>query len=346
MNARVVWLLIVGVAVGAVIWGYLRGSAERALEAEREQPIEAPSRVATVAGEPTVSLTGDEMARAGIEVIEMTAVQYPVQLRAYGTVLDLAPLVELSNAYTGTLAELETARARLGASRAAVERARRLYDDQQNMSLAELQTAQATFEIDQAGIAAGEAALENLASTARQQWGTELGRALVERTPLLRRLLEIEDVLVQVTLPPGESLDDPTPAAVANVTSTMTATLQYVSRAPRTDPRIQGQSLFYRAPADTALLPGMSVTVLLDTGETIAGAVVPADAVVRTQGRAWAYFRSGEQRFVRREVPTERLAPSGGYFVAGLTNDVVVVEQGAQLLLSEELRSQIQVGEE
>lgn len=330
----------------ALIWGFLQGSAERAREAERERPIEAPLRVATVAGEPTVTLTEDEIVRAGIEVIEIQDTTYPAQLRAYGTVLDLAPLVELSNTYAGTLAELETARARLTASRTAVERARRLYDDQQNLSLAELQTAQAAFEVDQANVAAGEAMLENLASTARQQWGVELGRALVERTPVLLRLLEMEDVLVQVTLPPGESLDEPPSTAAAGVADAMTATLRYVSRAARTDPRIQGLSFFYTAPADGALLPGMSVTVLLDTGETITGAIVPADAVVWTQGRAWAYFRSDERSFARREVPVDRRAPDGGYFAAGLTSGTEVVREGAQLLLSEEFRSQIQVGEE
>jgi hypothetical protein len=344
--ARIVWLSIAGLAAGVLVWGFLAGNAERVREAERERPVEAPLRVASVGGEPTVTLTEDEITRAGVEVIELEETEYPVQLKAYGTTLDLAPLVELSNGYASARAELQTARARLTASRTAAERARRLYDDQQNMSLAELQTAQAAFEVDQANVAAGEATVENLASTARQQWGAELGRALVGRTQELLRLLEMDEVLVQVTLPPGESLDQPPEAATARITDTMSAALRYVSRAPRTDPRIQGVSFFYTAAAEGALLPGMSVTVLLDAGETISGAVVPADSVVWTQDRAWAYFRSGERSFARREVPVDRPAVGGGYFVAGLTDAVYVVRQGAQLLLSEEFRSQIQVGEE
>ena len=54
----------------------------------------------------------------------------------------------------------------------------------------------------------------------------------------------------------------------------------------------------------------------------------------------------GEQTFARREIATEAPAPDGGYFVKGLPNPAEVVVQGAQLLLSEEFRSQIRVGEE
>ena len=38
-------------------------------------------------------------------------------------------------------------------------------------------------------------------------------------------------------------------------------------------------------------------------------------------------------------------APGGGYIVAGMPPDVEIVSSGAQLLLSEEFRSQIQVDE-
>jgi hypothetical protein len=39
-------------------------------------------------------------------------------------------------------------------------------------------------------------------------------------------------------------------------------------------------------------------------------------------------------------------APGGGYIVAGMPPDVQIVSSGAQLLLSEEFRSQIQVDED
>jgi hypothetical protein len=343
--SRLAWLIVAGIAVGVLVWGFFRGSAEREGEAERERPVEAPLRVATVAGEPTITLSQDELARADIELATLEETQFTAQLSAYGTVLDSGSLVQLSSSYAATLAELQKTRARLKASQSAAERAQRLYDDQQNTSLANLQAAQAAFAVDQANVAAGEVAVENLISAARQAWGVELGRALVERTPKFLQLLEMEEVLVQVTLPPNASLAEPPQQATARIAGRTIATVRYLSRAARTDPRIQGLSYFYTGPAGAALLPGMSVTVLLDAGQTVSGAVVPADAVVWMQGRAWAYFRRGEGTFARREVPVSQPV-AAGYFVAGLTGGTEIVRQGAQLLLSEEFRSQIQVGEE
>lgn len=343
--ARLAWLLVAGVALGVLVWGYFRGTAEREGEAERERPVEAPLRVTTVAGEPTITLGRDEQARAGIELTALEETRFTRQLRAYGAVLDSGPLAELSSRYAATLAELQKARARLTASQSAAERAQRLYDDQQNTSLANLQTARAAFAVDRASVAAEETAVENLASDARREWGAALGGALIERTPEFMQLLQMQAVLVEVTLPPDATLDEPPRQATARVRDRTIATVRYLSRASRTDPRIQGVSYYYTGPADAGLLPGMSVTVLLDAGETISGAVVPVDAVVWMQGRAWAYFRTAQGTFARREVPVDRTA-ADGYFVAGLTSGTEVVGQGAQLLLSEEFRSQIQVGEE
>jgi hypothetical protein len=49
---------------------------------------------------------------------------------------------------------------------------------------------------------------------------------------------------------------------------------------------------------------------------------------------------------MRVEIATDLPAPGGGYIVAGMPDDVAIVTGGAQLLLSEEFRSQIQVDED
>ena len=73
---------------------------------------------------------------------------------------------------------------------------------------------------------------------------------------------------------------------------------------------------------------------------------VPAAAVVWWQDRAWVYQRTEPDKFVRVEIATDLPAPGGGYIVAGMPHDVEIVTSGAQLLLSEEFRSQIQVDED
>ncbi len=343
---RVVAALVVTGVGAAVIWGFLEGQNERSIEAAREAPVKAPLRVSTVGGETTITLDNETQQSGGIRIVQLQSAANQAQVQAYGTVLDLQPLTELSNGYTTTKAQLQTAQAKLNASRMAFERAQRLYQDQQNISAAQLQAAEANFRVDEASVAASETQLQNLASSALQQWGTVLGRALVDRAPILLRLLQRQDLLVQVTLPPGESLAEPPRTALAQSDNAIRASIQYVSPAPKTDARIQGVSFYYTVSGDSGLLPGMNVVVMLSSGRAANGSLIPASAVVWSQGKAWAYFRTGEQTFARREIATEAPAADGGYFVKGLPNSAEVVVQGAQLLLSEEFRSQIQVGEE
>jgi hypothetical protein len=341
----VLTLVVIGVGV-AVFEGFIEGQGERLREAEQDTPIKAPLRVSVVDGVTTITLDADALKRSGIETARLESEAREAEVQAYGTVLDLQPLTDLSNSYSAMKAQLQTAQAKLNASRLAFERAQRLFQDQQNISAAQLQTAEAAFRVDEASVAAAEAQLQNVASSALQQWGSVLGNALVERAPLLLRLLQRQDVLIQVTLPPGESLAAPPPTAVAQSASDIRANIQYVSPAPRTDARIQGVSFYYTASADTGLLPGMNVLVALQSGKAQNGWMIPASAVVWSEGKAWAYFRMGEQTFARREIAVDTPAPDGGYIIKAPPTNPDVVTTGAQLLLSEEFRSQIQVGEE
>jgi hypothetical protein len=74
---------------------------------------------------------------------------------------------------------------------------------------------------------------------------------------------------------------------------------------------------------------------------------VPESAVVWLQGKMYAYVQNGEDLFVRREV-IERSSPASKtqdyIFKIPLSENRVVVK-GAQLLLSEEYREEIIVGE-
>jgi hypothetical protein len=329
-----------------LFWFYYEGQRERAMEAERERPVRAPLRVSVVSGEPTITLDATAQQNMGLWAARLEKAPRLSEIQAYGMVLDLQPLTELSNSYTATKGQLETARAKLNASRTAYERADRLYRDQQNISAAQLQTAEAAFRVDEANAGAAQSQLQNFAATATQVWGPALGRALVERTPALLRLLQRQDVLLQVTLPPGEQLADPPKKAAVQLDAIQSVPIHYVSAAPRTDARIQGVSFYYTAPADKGLLPGMNVTVVLPSGKGQDGKLVPASAVVWSDGKAWAYFRTGLETFARREIPTTVPASDGGYIVASIPDDAEVVQLGTQMLLSEEFRARIQVGEE
>jgi hypothetical protein len=333
--------------VGAlVLWGFLTNRNEAAVETEREPPARAPLRVGNKNGQPVITIDAETQERNGIETAALTAAPYQEQVRAYGMVVDVARLTALSNNYVKAKTQVKTAQARLAMSKPAFERAQSLYNDQRAVSQAVLESAEAALTADQASLAAAEAQARTLAATAYQEWGSVLGKSLVEELPTINRLIERRDFLVQVTLPPGVTLPAAPPAATIQTGKHAQATITFVSPATRVDPKIQGLSFFYTAPAESGVLPGMNVLASLPTGKSVDGVTVPASAIVWWQGRAWVYRRAGPDTFTREEIATELASEGGSYVVKNIPPAADIVVSGAQLLLSEEFRAQIQVEDE
>ncbi len=331
------------IVLAAVGWSVL-GNRQEKDKGEDEQAAQAPSRLATDHGRPVIKLDAETEQESGIKTAVLASAPYQPQVRAYGMVLDLGALTELSNRYIGGKAQLQTAEAKLVASRTANARAQKLYKDQQNVSLAELQATEAAFRMDEAAVAAAQSQLGTLAATAYQDWGAVLGRALIEAAPMITRLIERQDFLIQVTLPPGVGLPAPPQMALLRGVQDKVSAIDLVSPATRTDPRIQGISYFYTAPVASGVLPGQNVLVQLPSGAASTGVAVPASAVLWWQGRAWVWRRMAAGTYARFQVATDLPGPDGGYIVNDLPPGAEIVVHGGQLLLSEEFRAQIDLG--
>lgn len=306
-----------------------------------EQPVKAPQRVSHVNGETRITLGAAAQRQAGIITQQLATGSWGASLRAYGIVLDPQPLSELANRYVSARAQLQSALARADGAQLAAERARTLYADQQNMSAAQLQAAEASYRTERASVAASQSDLATLAASAQQSWGPVLGESLLKGTLLATRIAARQQLLVQVTLWPGETAAAQPTDAWVQLDDGMRVTLNYVSPATHTDPHIQGASLLFTAPAAAGLLPGMSVVVRLPGTGTLTGALLPPSAVIWTEGGAWAYFKSGPGVFVRRRVPSESALPEG--YLVNLPQGTEAVVQGAQMLLSEEQRALLRV---
>ncbi len=328
------------------VWGFFAGRNEAAIEAARERAVAAPLRVATRNGEPILTIDTETQRRSGIATEALPATPHQEQVRAFGMVLDVARLTDLSNNYANAKAQVQIAQAKLAMSKPAFDRAQRLYDDHQVVSQAQLQSAEAAVGTDRASLAAAEAQVRTLIATAYQEWGSVLGKSLVEESPMIARMIERQDFLLQITLPPGVTVAAPPVTAAIETKKGEHAAITFVSPATRIDPKIQGLSFFYTAPAASGVLPGMNVLAFLPTGRSLDGAVVPASAIVWWQDRAWAYRRTGPDTFTRAAIATDLPAEGGGYIVKDMPSDAQIVTGGAQLLLSEEFRAQIQVDED
>ncbi len=341
----VAWVRAAAAAVAVAL--LVAGGAARS-EADDDDnvlPVSAPPRVAVVHGETVVTFDAATLARSGLEVKALPAQPHRAEAIAYGAVLDLTELADARGAVTTAAARVEKTRAALAASRAEFERVRALHADERNASDKALEDATARWRGDEADARAADAALAAQVAAALQRWGAVVSGWLERGSPELEALLAQRQRLVQVTLPPGTLLRSAPATATVRAGGGTAVAARLVSPAPRTDPRIQGASFYYAAPAALGLLPGAGVEAFLPAGPAVPGVTVPAAAVVWWQGRAWVYLEEAPGRFVRREVATDAPVPGGWFVTAGVTAGGRVVVRGAQMLLSEEGRAAIQGSE-
>jgi hypothetical protein len=339
--------LIILVGVGAfLVWAFLQGRQELATEQERERPVKAVSRVSVQDHEQVITLDRATRNTSGIVVAPLEPTSHKEELRAYGTVVELGDLIDLRKSIATAKADVDKAQANLEASRKEYERLKALHADNRNISDKALQAAAAAWHADEANLRAAQEALRSSEVTARQRWGNVLAKWLLDTSPAFDRLLQRQDLLIHITIPPDVSLATAPQTASVQAQDEALLPAKLVSPSPRTDPRIQGVSFFYLVPVQSSgLLPGMNVLAYLPAGPQVQGVVVPASAVVWWQGRAWGYVQTDEDRFVRRAIATETPVQEGWFVTKGLSAGDRLVIRGAQLLLSEEFRAQIQVGD-
>jgi hypothetical protein len=317
------------------VWLFGGGSRDEGEGDEAEKVVSAPPKISrSSSGEVVVELSRDEQARIGLETKKVSAASQSQEATAYGVVLDPAPLAALN-------AELASARAALAASRAEYERTRLLHSEQQNVSLKDFETARAKFEADQAQ-------LNLLNQRLADEWGARISAmSSVKRAGLIDALTNRIAGIVRLSLPPGQSLSqEPTEARIAVLGyETQPLLTRTIWSAPTADSHLRGQGFLLSVEAQGfPLRPGTAITGHLESpGTAPPGVVVPEAAVVRTEDRAWAYVQIAPTHFERRQLEVSMPAARGWFVTSGFAAGDQVVVTGAQALLSEELRSQIQV---
>lgn len=183
---------------------------------------------------------------------------------------------------------------------------------------------------------------EIVAVLARPEKSVEAGTEVI-------RVNRFESLLARVDVPIGETFDPAfTMARVAPLgREQVSIRAERIGLAPESDPRTRATTLLLRVLlADAALRPGMAITALIPApGDAQPGVVVPEIAVVRYAGKAWVYVVDGD-RFERREVSLAHWIEGGWFVAAELQPGEQIITAGAQSLLSEELKFQIEIGEE
>ncbi len=307
---------------------------------EQEEEIESLDRVSEKDGVSTVVLSPAVQKNSGISTAKVTPMSYQNEIKSFGTVVAIDALVEAKTQLLNLKAALASAQANSEQHRTQYARLKTLNADDKNVSDLAVQEAKAAVVNDNAIINSKTLEINNLASSINLKWGKSLAAlALDNKTNSpFNQLLARKSVLIQASLP--FSASDPKPGDVIAITplnGNKPIKATYISAATQADSNGAGKTFYYSAPADHLRI-GMRVAVEMNAKNTVNnGVVIPSSAVVWYAGTPWAYFKEGENQFIRKPISAEAEVDEG-WFNATFDADSEVVVKGAQLLLSEEFK--------
>jgi hypothetical protein len=322
--------VLVVVAAGGLLWFKQHGAGASpsagAAEAKPAGEEAAGPRVTRDAkGNVVITLSHETLGSMGIQVTNPATMRISPEVKGYGRVLDPGPLAAL-------VTELASAQAARVASSNELARLRTL-EGQGNASARALQAAEAAALRDQLAV-----------QSANDRLALSWGKAVADQKDLpgfIQSLTSLETVLVRIDLPIGQDLKLPAGARLL-APSGQAPEAEFLGLAPTVDPQMQGRGFLLRIKSNASRLsPGEAVVGYLKVpGEPLEGVVIPREAVVRTEGAGWVYVsdNDGGKSFIRTQVALDHPTEAGWVVTKGVAARDRVVVNGAQQLLSIELK--------
>jgi hypothetical protein len=285
---------------------------------------EEPRITRDTKGNVVVKVDAETQKLIALKIEPLAAAQLAPELKAYGRVLDPAPLVALMN-------ELASAQAS--------------YEVSSN-ELARLKNLSASGNASARALQAAEAAeLHDRLTTqsARDRLVLAWGKWVVDQPDMpafIQDLTALSNALIRVDLSAAQHLAAQPLGARVVALSGLSANADVLGRAPGVDPQIQGQGIVLQVKTNEShFLVGEAVTGFLKTpGDTLSGVIVPRSAVVRANGAAWVYAQTADEQFTRKEIALDHPVEGGWFVTEGVAAGDKLVVAGAQTLLSEELK--------
>lgn len=307
----------------ALIFAYRKGREERENEVQREQPVIAPLRMAADSHGVVVRIDSAEVEGLGIRLEAARAVSAAPTVQLNGVIVPdsariaflRAPVAGRLEAAAGTQWPELASRVTAGTVIAQVADAKPLAIPRGGV-------------VTQVGARPGEI--------------VQAGQVLLAISDLSRPLARIAWTEEAPTTPPARLVVQALDRSGRSVSA------QLIGPSFDVDPVTQRPAFNYRMSGTwPGLAAGLPITASVPIGPALSGAVaVPASATVQWEGLLWAFVERAPGQFSRVRIPTTTVLPGGWAVRDGIAPGDRIVTAGAEQLLSEEFRAQVQVGDE
>ena len=314
-------------------------SAQQTPHSARSTSTSPDAKVTIENGQVVIYLSKKAQQNLGLVEAPLQSARRGKQMTLPATVLAVANLQTLVSAYATASAQLQKAEITANVSREEYQRLKKLYGEQQNVSAKTVQAAEGVYQSNKVDVRLARENLSLAAGAIRQSWGETITGWVAHGASPLRKVLRRNDVLVEMTLPMGESISAPS-GMKFDLPAGGRAYARRVSTFPQMDPRVQGVGYLYVTPSRPGLAPGLNLTARFSVGTLRNGVIVPASAVVWLHGEAWAYVAAGAGRFVRRSVKTDIPTSDGWFMAQEFKAGTPVVTEDAQQILAVELAAE------
>ncbi len=272
--------------------------------------------------------------------------------------------IDLAARLTQARADAAEAEAALATARSSYENKRKLNAEAKAVSDRALEEALTKVKSEEARLAAARQIVQLIESAqsgaeiANTRFELRLGAPgvvvdapavpgeAVEAGQILLRTDRFEHLLARVELPIGEPFDHSAGHARIVLAGDPDHPLpgRLIGPAPDAPAGTHGTTLLYEVPTAGRLIrPGTPVLAYIPApGGVRTGVAIPRAAVIRLVGKSWAYVRTDEEAFTRRELSDAHPMDETWFAIRGFQPEDQVVTDGAQVLLSEELKAQIE----
>lgn len=271
----------------------------------------------------TVVVAPAAQQRLGVETAPLSIQRRSAEVDAFAKVLDPEPLVQLDS-------DLRTAAAAAAASRAEAERARALNSTGGGVAAKDMEAAVSQARQDALKV-------EMLRRRLGLEWGPGIARLSDRRRAELALALSAgRAALVHVDTHNNAGQAGARVVKVDVGDASVSGVVLGPARAA--EPRLQSSGLIVLVTGPEAILlsVGLTQSAHIAQAQSETGVVIPRSAVVRWRGAAWAYVRTGPDRFERRLLDTPVPEEDGLFTARGFRSGDAVVTRGAVALFAAE----------